>query len=321
MRVVIVLLVLWMSSSVIAQDTDEPDAEATEAAQPVDVSASNLGVLDSYFLTDNDTPLLGQPFELTLVVEAPLDATITEWPEVVSDEQLEVLEASEVEETESDDGIAYQQTLEVLLWEVGQYLSPEYAVGYTVGGSEFLDPVRSVFIVVPSSVSPEDPPRPSRPPIDLQVVPLWIYGVIGFFAALVLLLVLLIALRARRGFSRLVFGNPLQRTINQLEDLRYQKLPPTALYPIIANYLRHFIRESYEIDAVEMTTDELLTVLRDQDSFTPELRRQLQQLLEQADLVKFARLQPDEQSTERLIKFAIQWLRAVSRIEKATANA
>ena len=41
------------------------------------VSAQRAGLVSAYFAADTDAPLIGQPFQLSLVVKAPADVLIT----------------------------------------------------------------------------------------------------------------------------------------------------------------------------------------------------------------------------------------------------
>lgn len=62
-----------------------------------------------------------------------------------------------------------------------------------------------------------------------------------------------------------------------------------------------------------MTTAEVMRSLRDTD-MPDDLRASLSRVLEQADLVKFAQFQPDDESGSRLIRYAITWLRQAERL-------
>jgi hypothetical protein len=100
-----------------------------------------------------------------------------------------------------------------------------------------------------------------------------------------------------------------------LANLELQDLSPAELYPIVVLILRNFIQQKWDIPAIEMTSTELIQHLGETQVITPILRQQLQQFLEQADLVKFAQLQPHPDQNQRVIAFAVRWIRQAQSLE------
>lgn len=316
MKWIVIACCLLLSATIITgqETTPEVPPEAPE------VNADNLGIVDAYLFTNASAPAIGEPFELSLIIDVPSTVTIEIWPEFPEDDLLEVLEADEPIETVDNERIVYEQQMTAVIWDAGPYFSPELVVGYRVSGGDLQsDPVRSIFLTIPTTINPDDPPRPSAPTVDLAFIPRWIYGIAVAIGILVILLVARLIQNIRQSLTRVLVGTNLQTTIAQLEDLRQQDLPASTLYPLVANNLRQFLVERFDINAVEMTTDELINVLKQGRLLNNDHLRQLKQVLEQADLVKFARFQPDDRAKERLIRFAIAWVRAVSRYERQAA--
>jgi hypothetical protein len=265
---------------------------------------------------DNETPLLGEGFELTVTISAPSNTEILEWLEFPEDEALEILEIGEIEEVISGGTVTYTRIYQVILWKTGEYLSPEMLLPYRLNNAPTSWAIVSSFAAtVPSQVdNPESAEvKSSVQPIDLPYISTWVY--VGIIAAIVLLVMIIARILqfSKRQVTQVVVTTPTQMTIAQLEDLKLQNLPPATIYQLVADNLREYLQLQFEINAVEMTTVELNDVLRDNSPLSKEQKRRLQQVLEQADLVKFARFQPDDIASTRLVNFAIKWLREAGR--------
>ena len=64
------------------------------------------------------------------------------------------------------------------------------------------------------------------------------------------------------------------------------------------------------------TGNDFVVIDNRQNIFPKNHRRQLQGVLEQSDLVKFARFQPDKTSSTRLVNYAIKWLKETERLQQ-----
>lgn len=301
---IIISLFVILISSIQAQEVTEA-APLPEVNSPVKVT----------LVVDNETPLLGEDFELTITIIAPNGTEIIEWPEFPEDEALEILEIGEIEETVSSNTVTYIRVYQVILWETGEYISPEMILPYRLNAPIAWTIVGSFAVAVPSQVSnPESTdPKPSTPPIDLPYIPSWVY--VGIVAAIIFVVMIIARILqfSKKQVKGAIVTTPTQMTIAQLEDLKLQGLPPATIYQLVADNLREYLQLQFEINAVEMTTAELNDALRGNSTLSKEQKRRLQQVLEQADLVKFARFQPDEVASTRLVNFAIKWLREAGR--------
>jgi hypothetical protein len=82
-----------------------------------------------------------------------------------------------------------------------------------------------------------------------------------------------------------------------------------VLYPLVADHLRAYLQNRSGIIITDLTTQEIMSALKTQSSLSEASRRLLEQILEQADLVKFARFAPDDTQGTRYINAAIRWVR------------
>jgi hypothetical protein len=295
----LVLLLLW-AGSVLAQDAPTPMPEANSPVTAV-------------FSTSTTEPLLGEAFEISITINAPAGAEILSWPSF--EMPMERLEEGEIISANHGATVQYTRTYKVVMWEVGEHLSAGTLLEYRFNGGRSAVPISSFFIQVPSQVENAETAtlRPSIAPVDLPYTSPYSY--IGIAAGIILLLLIVARLLqvSRRGMVRIVAASPLEKALAELEDLKNQNLPPATIYAMVADFMRHYLEGRFGIQAVEMTTGELSEALRGTNLLPKEQERRLQQILEQADLIKFARFQPDEVTSKRLVNYAMKWLRETEK--------
>jgi hypothetical protein len=88
---------------------------------------------------------------------------------------------------------------------------------------------------------------------------------------------------------------------------------PAVVYENVSNALRRYIQGRFAVTAEELTTQELMADLVNLETLSDRRKRELGYLLEQADLVKFARMQPQSKSAEKILNVAQQWVTAVEQ--------
>lgn len=98
-----------------------------------------------------------------------------------------------------------------------------------------------------------------------------------------------------------VFKTPIEKATSLMNSLEkkelWQKGEIKAYYSELTDIARNYIEEAIEIPAMESTTSELIVALRNASqkrkmALTPETLENLEKVLKQADLVKFAKSKP-----------------------------
>lgn len=116
---------------------------------------------------------------------------------------------------------------------------------------------------------------------------------------------------------------PHVEAIKALEALHHQKLWQNSrfkdYYSGLTDILRRYIAARYEFGAMEMTTDEIVATLRSQE-LPDKSRRNLIEILRTADLVKFARVIPDEQYHEQAYLDAYYFVEETKAVEVIEAE-
>lgn len=128
----------------------------------------------------------------------------------------------------------------------------------------------------------------------------WIWYLAAGFVGLLALLTWLYLRRQKKGFmqSRVVQLPPHALALKRLEALQRQNWLTTgqykAFYEELTLILRSYLRDRFHIPAMESASPEIVRLLQTLPDFPEEYISGAKDLLEKADLVKFAKAQPDD---------------------------
>ncbi len=154
-----------------------------------------------------------------------------------------------------------------------------------------------------------------KPIQAISALPLWIA------AGLVLFLILFILWRLFRNSEPKPKEIPIvpkalgcnERALQALENLDrlglLEKGQTRKYFFRLSEIVREFLHEGFSLDAIDATTEELALLLKASPLFEPEKTQQVIQLLQNMDLVKFARFVPTSQELQRLRNETKEFLR------------
>lgn len=268
-----------------------------------------------------DTPLPGEAITLTITVEAPRGTVVAfDVPPPESEHMRLTLVNAEVSDIDAERA-RYTQTAVLILLAPGEFTTPAAAVQYTLPGESAPRRINlaPLTFTIESVLNPDDLTlRPFAPPRELAYVsPLLIGG--GVAAAGI------VAAGIYRLRGRLTRLNPLMRqrwgarteagmaALAALNHLwRESKFTPEH-YAQIADTLRAYVSNRYQVAALELTTGETIYQLAERKIVMEYARRELQNILDSADLIKFAGddNKPLDTAARETIKKAIAWVRHV----------
>jgi hypothetical protein len=273
------------------------------------------------FTTANPSRLVGEQINLTLVVEAPADAIVTvpefptDWP------PFEVQSVGEINKTISGDMATYRQNITVIAWRPGDHATPDTYLQYqlTPDGEALTILAEPSVIAVPSVlVNGDTDLRPLKPPVSLPYLPPWLILVVAIVAVGAVRGIRWWRSRRRASQGDTRFGragdmaySAKERTLMQLRNIRAGRLSPVVVYETVADCLRAYIQRQYGVSALDMTTNELMSALQARSTLQKPHQRDLAKMLEYADLVKFAEIQPGERAVRQLLDTAEKWIEAV----------
>lgn len=159
----------------------------------------------------------------------------------------------------------------------------------------------------------------------------WVFAdyfflVLGVFSGIWIILMILIALKKYRnrkaGILPVVPSEPLLppdiEALQALEYVKQSKLWQTGYekeyYTRITDTLRRYLERRFEVNAMEMTTSEIMDALKSSDKMK-EVKNQLRLVLETADFVKFAKMSPMQDENEANLNRAIQVVKETRPVE------
>lgn len=241
---------------------------------------------------------VGKPFALDLTLKAPY-GSIVEMNPFMADTlsaQIDILKRGELERTaDADSNIIVQQQLTLMTFDTGYIQVPSLQLSTL---NAFTDPIQLYSTTI--SVDTTQAFRPLMPPIEHPVTMKeafpWLLGL------LILVIVgLAVWYFVKHRKPRLdengepVKGPvmpPYDKAIGDLESLKQQKLWQAGklkeYYCGLTDIVREYIEGQFQVNAVEMTTDDILREVRELH-FDETLYGKLKGTMELADLVKFAK--------------------------------
>jgi hypothetical protein len=147
--------------------------------------------------------------------------------------------------------------------------------------------------------------RPAKPPVDVPNPWAWAWWLGG---ALLLAAALLAWRRWRRQHPPAPPAPvpPHVRARQQLAEALLHLGDPKLFCTRVADTVRWYLEERFQLRAPERTTEEFLVELQSSRQLLPEQKDSLGQFLQRCDLVKFARFEPTEAALRELHDAALR---------------
>ncbi len=164
-------------------------------------------------------------------------------------------------------------------------------------------------------------------PLTFKEVAPWVGLSLGV-AALIVAIVLAVERASRRkspGSAAMEKEPPHIVALRELEKIRQQKLwqegKQKQYYTLITDTLRTYIENRFEVKTFERTSNEILHDMKSRD-ISPEVFDGLKDLLNLADLVKFAKYTADAQENENAVPSAVKFVNAtfMAKMEEEKKN-
>ena len=112
---------------------------------------------------------------------------------------------------------------------------------------------------------------------------------------------------------------PYEEAMQALSELKGQSLwqngQEKEYYSKITDILRHYINRRFGVEAMEMTTTQILDVLNHEDA--KDAKSELKEILNAADFVKFAKFRPLADENEQVYRLATVFLDKTKPVEAA----
>lgn len=273
-------------------------------ATPQDVTPQNVEATGKVETTDIQ---VGKPFTLDLSLKVPY-GWFVEWNDFNTDtlsEQIDILKRGDVIRTaDADSNVIVQQQLTLMTFDTGQVVVPPVGLKYARSFdaperlTAFTRPIdlNVATMTVDTTLAYKPIVGPMDAPIQMKDVFPWI--LVFLIAALIGFGIWYLLEHRKAKYD--AEGNPIRvpsippydKAVSDLEQLRQQKLWQSGKvkehFSSLTDIAREYIEGQFGVNAVEMTTDDILEEVRSL-RFPKETYDKLKNTMEVADLVKFAK--------------------------------
>lgn len=288
---------------------------------------------------DTNSIMIGQQFRLNLKVDQVANLSIL-WPAIGDSigKGVEVVESVKTDTafSENKERVTFNKEYILTSFDSGAYTIPALAFVATTGNVAETLWTNPLFVkverpAVDTTKDIRDIKGPLEIPFDWrEFIP---HILIGFAALLLILLTIFIVRRAilRRRVAEankpVYVAPPIpadEKALTALAQLQekqlWQRGKNKEYHTELTDIIRWYIKESYDVDAPEMLSDEILQRLRFKE-INGEHKQLLKVILELADMVKFAKVQPSEientESFEAATRFVKETTEALNLAKKA----
>jgi len=275
---------------------------------------------------DSTQMLIGDQMKLHLLVNHAAGVTV-EKPDfsVLEKSKLELLNVTEWDTLKKGVETVLQKDVTFTAWDSGYVWIPKIPVPYQQNGQTAVTSTEEVPISVltPALDTTLAPIKPIiKEPVKFE-------DFIPYLAGLIFLVVLSLGIyyffiRKKRQLAPPPPEIKLpahEIALDKLEALDKAKLWQQGKIKQYQSELTFILREYLEnrfgIQALESTTDEILAQIKNVEA-EAVLKTQLKELLQLADLVKFAKAKPAVEVHDRMMKYVEEFVRSTKKIEVLT---
>lgn len=271
-----------------------------------------------------DTVRIGDPFTLSVRVRAPVGAQIEFPAGPDSTSAVQLIDPRTVRTTIDTGAVDLTATYRLAAWDIGPQPIVLGDVVVTGAGPDRRISLgrQSVFVrsILPADSS-QRVPKPARPIIDQGIPRWWLWAAIAV-AVVLLLLALWWWWRRRRRDVVPPVENPLtvaEREFARVEALRLLEAGERGRHvALMVDVLRDYLAARFSTAPLSLTTSELTRALHREPAVPLE---KLARLLDEADLIKFARRAASRDRATELGREARAIVRAVDAALVAQAAA
>lgn len=190
---------------------------------------------------------------------------------------------------------------------------------YHIGADSLLLTVRDVAGVDTTSSNIKDIAGILRQPYTFGEIAKVIGIILGILALIAAAIFIYLRLKSHKPLISIPQAPPLPpdtRALNALEELRQQQLwqqgKVKEYHTLLTDILRNYLEETYHIQSTEMTTDQTLDAFRSCPAYKEEAYGHLRQILQTADMVKFAKSEPLPYQHDLSMSQAVDFVKAIA---------
>lgn len=244
---------------------------------------------------------IGAQFNLTLKTEVDTAAKVT-FPSAKNFGALEVIRSYKIDTLKNGSRHELIKKYGVTQFDSGKYTIPQLKIA--IDKNIYLSDSITVFVQNVAVDTLKQKMYEIKPIATAENgsgdIWKWILGIL-LLAAIGALVYYLMKKFQKKKIEAVVYKTPIEKATNMLNILEkrqlWQKGAVKEYYSELTDIARNYIEEAIEIPAMESTTSELIESLRKASmqkkmKISPEILENLERVLKQADLVKFAKSKP-----------------------------
>lgn len=197
----------------------------------------------------------------------------------------------------------YERVIEFAVFEEGKFTIP--ALDFTIGGRLYHTVPYEVEVINTAQKGDQISDIMKNKEVKLGAQDYWeLYKWYILAALIVLALIFIIYMIVRyvrrRKNSPVVMTN---QTLRELDNLKKKKYIETgdyrSFYVELIDITRNFITKQYKIPADVLLTDDLIDVMKMNNTISPENEKIVEEVFLRGDLVKFAKTFPDQETMQK----------------------
>lgn len=209
----------------------------------------------------------------------------------------------EVKDSITKQADLYERVIEFAVFEEGKFTIP--ALDFTIGGRLYHTVPYEVEVINTAQKGDQISDIMKNKEVKLGAQDYWeLYKWYILAALIVLALIFIIYMivryMRRRKNSPVVMTN---QTLRELDNLKKKKYIETgdyrSFYVELIDITRNFITKQYKIPADVLLTDDLIDVMKMNNTISPENEKIVEEVFLRGDLVKFAKTFPDQETMQK----------------------
>ncbi|GHV37229.1 hypothetical protein FACS1894178_8990 [Bacteroidia bacterium] len=265
--------------------------------------------IEANFSCDSTHYEVGDHIRLSLQVSVPKNVNVF-FPQFVTDslgENVEIISQGKIDtlSKEKDAFFTVKQNVTMVIFAAGEYNFPAMPILVNKKGDSGIDSIFTNTLTLQITAPEVDMEANIKDIKDIWRFPLTFKEILPYasgFLLLCLIIAIVVFVYIRRKNKIPIFRlkpkpvvPPHIVAFERLEKLKQSQLWQQSLvkeyYSELTDILREYIEKALNIPAIEMTSEELLNKMRSEKMKSEEMKM-VQEILNTADLAKFAKYQP-----------------------------
>jgi len=267
---------------------------------------------------NNDLVLIGDQITLTIEAEYAPDLNLV-WPAINEKQfgKLEVIEFQNIDTvSQTSELMKLKQQIILTSFDEGNFQIPPFNFQYSNPKNNRKNAVRTPQMMATVQLPDIDEAGEIKTNRDILEVPITFKEMLPYFLAAILLGILLFAFRfwwkRRKQEEEIIYKAPPRPAhevaFEKLKALKktksWQQNDVKIYYTELTDIVREYIEGRFDIQAQELTSDEIMTAFKQSKDLETQHFNNLNELFQIADLVKFAKAVPNLDKHIQLLKDA-----------------